>query len=137
MSGRCIVRITSSGPWRITSSGGLHHQDPGRLTRRNSVPSCWPVKITKAATGSAQAMCHTALIAWPLSAIIDIYAHRADSAASALKAALPVAAASNRYSPDRGFPLFITLSSVVLLPVGLLLGTSNDGGKSSGCVAQV
>src|SRR2546428_4268261 len=51
-----------------------------------------------AATGSAHATCQMVLRASPARAINDRYAHKADSAASALRAALPVSAESLRFS---------------------------------------
>ena len=55
-------------------------------------------KITEAENGSAHFTCQTVLIAIPAKAISERYPHSADSAASALRAALPVTADSRRFS---------------------------------------
>lgn len=81
----------------------------GRETSVQQQPQAWPrialrpsLTISgvtaKAANGSAQGMCQIAFTTIPTKAITDRYAHNADSAASALRDALPVIADSLRFS---------------------------------------
>ena len=77
-------------------------------------------RTTKAAIGSAHLMCQIALIASPVKAITERYAHSEDSAASALSAALLVSADSRRFSfASNGMNTAAAIRTAIPRSVGL------------------
>jgi len=75
---------------------------------------------TKAATGSAHDTRQIALAASPANAITERQAHNADSAASALRAALPVDADRRRFSfASLGMIAAATIRTAIPRSVGL------------------
>ena len=102
----------------FTSSG---QQQPHALPRKASRPSQKTSgTIARAATGSAHATCQTAFTSSPTKAIMERYPHSADSAASALRAALPVTADSRRFSlASRGMHAAAAIRMAIPRSVGL------------------
>ena len=99
---------------KMTNQGACQQQSQGFPLR-----ACQPSRATSgmrhsAATGSAHVIPQKAFSTRPASAMIDKYPHSADSAASALKAALAVAVDNLRFCcASRGITTAATLNTAI------------------------